>query len=68
MFAPTIGEIKDFCFSNTEELARNEFIPRRGNKSFSSQFARQENLFMEATYQGTDSNCHREAVPQLQSA
>jgi hypothetical protein len=51
MFAPTIGEIKDFCFSNKEELAWNEFIPRRGNKSFSSQFARQENLFMEATYQ-----------------
>jgi hypothetical protein len=38
-------------FSIKEELAWNEFIPRRGNKSFFLQFARQENLFMKATYQ-----------------
>jgi hypothetical protein len=53
MFAPIIGEIgeiKDFCFSKKEELVSGEFILRRGNKSFSSQFARQDNLFTEATY------------------
>ena len=51
MFAPDFGEIKDFCFSKKEELTWNELIQRQGNKSFSSQFARQESLSMEATYQ-----------------
>jgi hypothetical protein len=50
MFARNFGEIKDFCFSNKEELTWNEIIPRQGNKSLSSQFARQKNLSMEATY------------------
>jgi His Kinase A (phospho-acceptor) domain len=33
------------------ELTWNEFIPRRGNKSFSLQFAHQENRFMKAKHQ-----------------